>query len=294
VTDRRGLLLGGLLLALPGAPAPAQPPRTGPPPRPVARRMVATADGTRLDCWDTGGSGEAVVLLHPNTGSNAVWGHQQRVLADAGYRVVAYSRRGVGASDDGPPGAPASGAADLRDVIDALGIARCHLVGSAGGGFIVPDAALAMPERLSSATIACSLAGIVEESWLADSAMLTPEGFRALPSDFRELSGSYRLANPAGRACWLALERAAASRRIRQPPLNRIDFAALARIAVPTHVITGDADPYLPPARARMLAAMIPGASVAVIAEAAHSAYWEQPAAFNASLLGFLARNRGG
>lgn len=248
-------------------------------------------DGTRLDCWDTGGAGEAVVLLHPNTGSNAIWGYQQPVLVEAGYRVVAYSRRGVAASDVGTDRPEASAVDDLTIVLDTLDIERCHLVGSAAGGFIGPDAALAMPARLRSLTIACSTAGIIEDSWRRDSEMLTPPGFRELPPDFRELSGSYRLANPAGRARWLELEHQAASKRIPQPPRNRVDFEALARIALPTLIITGDADPYLPPARARLLASMIPGAAVRVIAEAAHSAYWEQPTAFNSALLEFFGRS---
>lgn len=296
MSDRRSLLVGAgaALVPLPNAIEPATGWYPEPMQRPVQRRMVAMSDGTRLDCWDSGGTGETVVLLHPNTGSNAVWGYQQPVLVDAGYRIIAYSRRGVGRSDTGPAQPTVTAVEDLITVLDTLEVERAHLVGSAAGGFIVPDAALAVPARLLSLTIACSTAGIVEYRWRSDGEMLIPQGFRELPPDFRELSGSYRLENPVGRARWLELEHEAASKRIPQPAVNRLDFQAIARIALPLLVITGDADPYLPPARARMLAAMVPGAEIAVIKEAAHSAYWEQPDAFNATLLQFLRRNHVG
>ncbi|RHW19239.1 alpha/beta hydrolase [Sphingomonas gilva] len=298
MTDRRGALkaAAGALAAAAVAEGAAQPARWRPEPeqRP-ARRHAIDVGGTRLDCWDTGGPGEAVVLLHPNTGSNAVWGYQQPVFADAGYRVIAYSRRGRGLSEPGSVDTPGTAVDDLFAVLDALEVERCHLIGSAAGGFIVPDAALSRAERLRTITIACSLAGIVEERWRSDSAMLTPPGFRQMPPDFRELCGSYRFANPAGRARWIELEHAATAsgRRVDQPARNRIDFAALGRITVPALIVTGDADPYLPPARARALAAMIPRARSAVIAEAGHSAYWEQPDAFNRTVLDFLRAHAG-
>ena len=49
--------------------------------------------GASLWYWDTGGEGEAVVLVHPGTGSGLVWGYQQPVFAKTGYRVIGYSRK---------------------------------------------------------------------------------------------------------------------------------------------------------------------------------------------------------
>jgi hypothetical protein len=115
---------------------------------------------------------------------------------------MAYSRRGVDACDISPDRPQASAVDDLGDVLNAVSIPRCHLLGSAAGGFIGPF----IPHRLCSLTIACSTAGIDEESGRRDSERLAPTGFREVPPDFPELSGSYRLANPEGRqpalACW--------------------------------------------------------------------------------------------
>jgi pimeloyl-ACP methyl ester carboxylesterase len=57
--------------------------------------------------------------------------------------------------------------------------------------------------------------------------------------------------------------------------------------------MTGDADLWTPPSVLRLFARHLPRAESAVIAEAGHSAHWEQPAAFNSALLHFLARHGG-
>src|SRR5688572_14304892 len=58
-----------------------------------AKDGMAQIPDTRLWYWDTGGQGVPIVLLHPATGSALIWGYQQPVFANAGYRVIAYSRR---------------------------------------------------------------------------------------------------------------------------------------------------------------------------------------------------------
>src|SRR5437870_1096694 len=60
----------------------------------AAKEGIAEVPGTRLGYWDTGGEGPAILLLHPATGSALIWAYQQPVFAKAGYRVIAYSRRG--------------------------------------------------------------------------------------------------------------------------------------------------------------------------------------------------------
>src|SRR5579864_7791546 len=77
-----------------------------PPQAPVTEGMLQLA-GARLWFWDTGGSGEPVVLLHPASGSGLIWSYQQQAFARAGYRVISYSRRGYhgsGPADRANPG----------------------------------------------------------------------------------------------------------------------------------------------------------------------------------------------
>ena len=65
-------------------------------------------------------------------------------------------------------------------------------------------------------------------------------------------------------------------------------IASLPEIAVPTLVVVGDRDePFL--AASDYMAGKIPGARKAVIADAGHAANVDRPAAFNATVLEFLA-----
>ena len=100
---RRSMLKGAALLALgiaavltqQDAAELAEPLMPIPVPTQVpVKEGVAELSGTRLYYWDTGGSGPALVLLHPATGSALMWVHQQPAFAQAGYRVIGYSRRG--------------------------------------------------------------------------------------------------------------------------------------------------------------------------------------------------------
>src|SRR5882672_1741293 len=109
------------------------------PPQAQTKEAIAALPGTRLVYWDTGGNGTAIVLLHPATGSARIWSYQQPVFVKAGYRVIAYSRRGYGGSDPVPKENPGTAAGDLQNLVDSLGLGKFHLVGSAAGGGIAVD-----------------------------------------------------------------------------------------------------------------------------------------------------------
>ena len=64
----------------------------------------------------------------------------------------------------------------------------------------------------------------------------------------------------------------------------------LARITVPTLVMVGEDDVISPPAEAREIAAAMPNARLEVIPAAGHLAPYENPAAANQAILGFLQR----
>jgi pimeloyl-ACP methyl ester carboxylesterase len=263
------------------------------PPQAPAKEGIAALPGTRLAYWDTGGNGNAIVLLHPATGTARIWSYQQPVFAKAGYRVIAYSRRGYGGSDPVPKENPGTAAGDLQNLADSLGLKKFHLVGSAAGGGIAMDYAHSHPDRLLSLVIACAIGGIVDKDYVELSARLRPKGFDEMPAAFRELSPAYRAANPAGTDAWAALEHSAITgNRVGQPPANKIDWASFARLKVPTLVIGGDSDLAVPPPMLRLYASHIPGAEVVSVPEAGHSLYWERPDIFNRALLDFFAKHR--
>lgn len=96
---------------------------------------TTAAPSTTLYYQDIG-SGAPVVLIHGWPLSHRMWESQITALVEAGYRVVAYDRRGFGDS-----GRPAGGydydtfASDLNDLMTALDLRGATLAGfSMGGG----------------------------------------------------------------------------------------------------------------------------------------------------------------
>jgi pimeloyl-ACP methyl ester carboxylesterase len=126
----------------------------------------ATVPGARLFYQDTGGSGVPVVFLHAATGSSRVWKYQIPAFTKAGYRVIAFDRRGWGRTqiDSGAP-QPSAAADDLLALLDHLGILRVHLIGTAAGGFVALDFALSFPQRLRSVVIANSIGGVQDQDY---------------------------------------------------------------------------------------------------------------------------------
>ena len=98
------------------------------PPTPGAgREGYASVPGARLFYTDTGGAGIPVVLLHAATGNTSAWQYQTRAFTAAGYRIIAYDRRGWGRTvvdSNGPAGTAAD---DLRGLLDSLDLIACIL-----------------------------------------------------------------------------------------------------------------------------------------------------------------------
>lgn len=260
---------------------------------PLSSGLVSLPD-VRLWYSDTGGDGPPIVLLHPFTGSAHIWAYQQEAFVAAGYRVIAYSRRGHTGSDAGPADRTGTGADDLDRLLDALRIERFHLVGSAGGGFIAADYAVARPDRLASLTLASTQGGVIEPEYRERISAITPPAFFDLPESIRELGPSYRAGNPDGVRAWEALEHTSKPGGfIRQGAVNRLTWSEIEKIRTPTLIFTGAADLYMPVPLMLEYAKHLHRPARAIFSETGHSAYWEQPDAFNALVLGFIAQHHG-
>ncbi|WP_374654849.1 alpha/beta fold hydrolase [Phenylobacterium sp.] len=128
--NRRNLLAAALAgpamtAAAPSAAAPA----TGP-----ARPHVVAADGARLFLRDWG-AGRPVVFLAGWTLSSDMWAYQMAPLSEAGFRCIAYDRRGHGKSDDPGHGYDYDTLADdLAAVLDALDLRDVVLVAHSMAG----------------------------------------------------------------------------------------------------------------------------------------------------------------
>ena len=255
--------------------------------------MFAELAGVRLWFTDTGGTGVPIVLLHANTGTSAVWENQIASFARAGYRVIAFDRRGWGKSIANPATGPQPGtiAGDLDALGDHLKLDRFHLLGVAGGGFAALDYAAWRPQRLRALVIGASTGQIADREIADFIARIEIPEIRKQPAAYLEVSPSYRGADPQGTRQWSEIEE-----RSRQPgspnqPLRTPNtFAKIATIPTSTLVIAADSDLLAPPALMRIWAAHMQNHEWAVVPDAGHAVSWERPGVFNELVLDFVRR----
>jgi pimeloyl-ACP methyl ester carboxylesterase len=254
----------------------------------------AELPGVKLWFTDTGGSGVPIVLLHANTGTSAVWENQIASFSQAGYRVIAFDRRGWGRSIANPATGPQPGsiADDLDALAESLKLDRFHLLGIAGGGFAALDYAAWRPERLRSLVIAASTGQMAEKEIADFVARLEIPGLRKLPAVYREVGPSYRGANPDGTQRWIEIDEHARQGDAPAQPLRTPNtFAKIETIATPTLVMAADADLLAPPALMRIWADHMKNHEWAVVTDSGHAMAWEQPDIFNEKVLAFIKRH---
>jgi len=112
------------------------------------------APETELFYYDVG-QGQPVVLIHGWPLSHRMWESQVNALTEAGYRCIAYDRRGFGDS-----GRPAGGydydtfASDLNDLITQLDLQGAVIAGfSMGGGEVARYIGRYGTERIAKAML---------------------------------------------------------------------------------------------------------------------------------------------
>ena len=260
-------------------------------------RGIAEVNGTRL-YYEVAGAGEPLALLHGFGLDLRMWDDQVAAFARR-YRVLRHDARGFGRSDP-PGGVPYSRAADLKALLEYLGLGPAHVLGLSMGGGNAIDFALAYPEmtrtlipvdstldgyrwphggmdgyRAAAARArAGDLAG-AKERWLADPffapACERPAVAARLHAMMADDSGwHWRNADPHLSAGTPALAR-------------------LGKIAAPALIVVGERDVHDCQAIAALLQAGISHARMVVLPGAGHMSPLEDPAAFNAAVLEFLA-----
>ena len=302
-TDRRRLLTGAA--ALGGAAfIGVSPASAGLPPNPFIpapmpkqppfKEGLMELPGTKLYYRDTGGKGPVVVLMHPATGSALIWGYQIPAFAAAGYRVIAYSRRGYNGSEPADRNNGGVPSQDLGLMMDKLGVGKFYAVASAAGCSITLDFAIDHSDRLHAIAVAAGAYGDLDEpEYKSVNEALRPKGTPEIPVYLNELSPSYRAANLQGTKDWIELEHKAINgNRLGPKNANKFNGTTLGRIKAPTLFIAGGADLGAPPTLMRIAAAHVPGADMIVFPDAGHSVYWEQPDAFNKAILAYFRKHR--
>ncbi len=242
-------------------------------------RLYYYAAGTR-------GAGAPVVFLHGFPTSGHLWGDVVAQMP-AGHRIVVADLLGYGRSD--PPGSRAltlrAHAERVVGLLDALQVTSACIVGHDLGGGVAQALALDWPARVSHLALIDSVAF---NAWPTRNVRVA----NALMPLVRRLPTNWLL--PIVRADlergYYDPTRAAHSIDKFQRPFNSEDGrrallqhlaaldlsetqalgARLSEVRVPTAVIWGAHDPYLPLASGRRLAEAIRGASFHVIDDARH------------------------
>ena len=256
-------------------------------------------DGVRI-AYRMDGSHDAaapwLVFSHSLACDHTMWDPQMDAFAD--FRILRVDTRGHGRS-----GAPTGDyplelhADDLRAMLDALSIRRCHFVGLSMGGMIGQQFALKYPGRFASMTLADTTSRYPAEAravWDERLALVRSRGMDAIvPSTLeRWFTAAFREREPAvvARIGQLIRSTPVAGYAGCAYGIARINLSArLASIDCPCLVVVGDADLGTPRPMAEEIVRALPGSRLHVIEHAAHLSNIEQPAEFNRVVRQFLA-----
>ncbi|MFB8386732.1 alpha/beta fold hydrolase [Microbacterium sp. NPDC055910] len=277
----------------------------------MAYITVGTENSADIDLFYTDqGTGQPVVLIHGFPLDGESWGKQQTALLEAGYRVIAYDRRGFGCSTKAGSGYDYDTfAADLHALIEDLDLTDAVLVGfSMGTGEIARYLSRYGAERVAKVAFLGSLepyllrtddnpdgAGPQEFfDGIAQSVREDRYAFaRGFFDDFYNLDenlgsrisqeavdASVQTANAAGNT-------AIAAAPLTWPTDFRDDIPA---VTVPALILHGTADRILPAdVTARRFRDLLPTATYVELEGAPHGLLWTHGAEVNEALLDFLS-----
>ena len=262
-----------------------------------------------LHVRDVGGEGRPVVLVHGWPLSSESWSEQIPALKDAGYRVVAYDRRGFGKSDPGDSYDYDALADDLHNVLSDLDLSDVTLVGfSMGGGEVARYISRHGQDRLHSVVFAAAVPPFLLQSDDNPDGPLTEDAAEqmrggieedrdAFFEDFTaqffsagdELKVSDEQRQEAVALCKQSNEEAALGC---MRAFGTTDFRGdLADVSVPTLVIHGDSDGIVPlEGSGQRTHETIEGSELVVIEGAPHGVNVSHAEEFNKALLAFLEK----
>ncbi|MET0734654.1 MAG: alpha/beta hydrolase [Microbacterium sp.] len=278
----------------------------------MAYITVGTENSADIELYYTDqGEGQPVVLIHGFPLNGESWGKQQAALLDAGFRVVAYDRRGFGASSKTGSGHDYDTfAADLHALMEDLDLSDAVLVGfSMGTGEVARYLARYGAARVAKAAFLGSLEPYLLKTDDNPDGAGPQEFFDGIAKSVREdrfafgtgffkdfynlddnlgsrisqeaLDASVQTANQAGTT-------ALAAAPLTWPTDFRGDIPS---ITVPTLILHGTADNILPiDATARRFKELVPDATYVELEGAPHGMLWTHADEVNEALLAFLAQ----
>lgn len=263
--------------------------------------MKIGVDGCEIS-YEITGDGPPVVLIHGLGGSTVIWAGVRDSLAERGHCVVALDLRGSGASLEPEPREALTlsrWAADLRAVLEELGLRRPALVGHSLGASIAVKYALRWEDDVAALVLmgadpelAVHLAPRVErwveligdvglERWVAEFWSTNPPFSAASVEADPTIVDRYAamlLGNDPDSYIRTCL--AIASSESLTPVLSSVRQPAL--------VIAGSDDDRTRPEAGRKLAAAIPNAGFVELEGVGHTMPFEAPGAVAAAIASFV------
>lgn len=268
--------------------------------------LMCTVDGTRI-AYRSEGTGEVILLVHGITTASFLWRNIVPLLSDR-YRVISIDLLGCGDSDkplDIPYSLPRH-AAILHDFMQSLELAPLHFVGHDVGGGIGQIFAVKYPKMLRDLTLINSVG---HDFWPVQPivAMRTPiirqlamatldiGAFRLVVR--RGLYHASRLTDQLMDLFWKPMR----TREGRRAFLHFADCLNnrhlveieddLRRLAMPVHIIRGEADLYLSGAIAEKLHRDIPGSRLTLVKTGGHFIQEDEPEYLADEMLRFFRRD---
>jgi pimeloyl-ACP methyl ester carboxylesterase len=234
--------------------------------------------------YEVHGAGPPAVLLHGASSSGRRDYAAQVPLFSKAFLVHLPDARGHGATRwDAADGFRSEWLVDdLVAFAEALGLTTFHLVGFSLGAMTALHFAVRHPERLRTLVVI----GITPQREPRTSVarrLMDPERIeREDPAFAAELSKRH---DPIqGEGAWRRLLPAIAADVAIQPLLSPRD---LRRIALPTMVVCGDRDPFVPVDHAWGLQRQLPDARLLVVPDCGHEVTVQRPGLLNEAMAGF-------
>ena len=266
---------------------------------------ITCSDGTRLNYVETGDpTARPVVLIAGFKAAATSWAYQVKPLARAGYRVIAFDRRGHGASQVGAADHTMERhGADIHELMEELDLHDATLVGQSMGG----NSIWALVQQYGTEGIRDIV--IVDQTPKMLNTSDWPFGFYDYDESNADTLFSTGIPDPGRHpAKTKGLVRIARVLKAMEVPnggkptftaaeldlLNdhaKRDWRdAIAGVDVPVLFIAGAESEFWPAEHAEASAALNPLATSTVIERDGHAANIEQPRMFNEALLEFLRR----
>jgi len=249
------------------------------------------------------GSGSPLLLIAGLGARGTSW-HPFLEHATRSHRILTFDNRGAGT---GPafegPATIRELARDVLDLLDDLGIDRIPVMGRSMGGMIAQELALLAPERVSRLVLV-STTGRCDPHLRELFKLWAELAESGAPPELRHRSTLLWCLSPATVQAPEIQSYLSARIRSDRPHDYAVQSRACAShdaldrlrgLRIPTLVVCGENDRFMPTPHSRALAAAIPRSRLRCIPGVGHLAYLEAPDRFAAEVLEFLApRAQGG